>query len=520
MASAGKKKLQAEVANLKAKLAATRSERDLMKAVSDELHSKVLNLEAESNSRVAGTSGDAGTMPAERAAPAAELAEAQARAERLAERVAELRLQLSVFAPDSTEAATRAGETLVRARQATERTKTLERQLATARAREDNLVSQIVRNESIIADLEARVLEMAGLEARAAEAEITRAEAEEALTEVRNELLLLRVDVERLRKERDEARARAEAERALAAADRLRAEQAQRYADDLRARPGDTGRIEEPAAELAEVEEAGTVRDEAPAAESADPELADLLAERDELQAMLANAHARLSALEEVAAHAAVLESEMADARARMPEMRIGADAAARRAAELSEALESVEAERDALRAALEGRLNDVTELRARVSELQGTASRAAEPPGAPQFPSQAPVSEEVGGELGDDSIDESSDNDDDPVAQEQPRFESGVASIWLSEGVGGTLEALVDLSIAEPGPREVAEPPATQIETSEGSIRAEGSEEPAMDDESESEMDREALGAVAGRVRKLGRLAKRLPPEDPTSWT
>src|ERR1700693_1783583 len=114
MAPASRKKLRADLANLKARLAATRSERDLMKAVSDELHSKVLDLETRLNGPVAGQSGDAGPriMPAEGAANAAELAEAEARAERLAERVAELRLQLSIFAPDSRGAAARAGETL------------------------------------------------------------------------------------------------------------------------------------------------------------------------------------------------------------------------------------------------------------------------------------------------------------------------------------------------------------------------------------------------------------------------
>jgi chromosome segregation ATPase len=445
MAPASRKKLRADLANLKARLAATRSERDLMKAVSDELHSKVLDLETQLNGPVAGQSVDAGLriMPAEGAANAAELAEAVARAERLAERVAELRLQLSVFAPDSREAAARAGETLARARQTTERVQTLERQLATARAREDELVSQGVRNEAVIADFEARVLELSGLEARFMEVEIARADAEEALMEMQRELLTLRIEVERLKKDRDEARGRAEAERALAAADRLRADEAQRMV------------------------EARVLGQQAPAAAIDDTELIVLTDERDDLQAMLSVAQARLGALEEVAAHAAVLESEMADARARMPEMKIAADAAARRAAELSEALHMAESERDALRSALEARLR--------------------------AMPAEEAASEDAVQNV---SADEQQ--------EELQRSGTAVASIWLSEGVGGGVEAVVDLTdtVTGLGPEPVSS---------------------GDDDASElSETSSDAFSDASGQahLRKRGRSLRRHPPEDPTSWT
>jgi chromosome segregation ATPase len=494
------KKLQADLANLKARLAATRLERDLMKVVSDELHSKVLDLETEMSSRVAGTP-DAGPriMPAEREASAGELAEAQARAERLAERVAELRLQLSVFAPDSKEAASRAGETLDRARQASERIQTLERQLVTARAREDNLVSQGVRNESAIADLEARVLELSGLEVHSAEAEIARVDAEEALMEMQGELLMLRVEVERLRKDRDEARQRAEAERALAAADRLRADEAQRLAGDVGARSGDMEaalrRIAALEADLAE--ERAHFQDQEPAVAVNGSQMADLLVERDDLQVTLSAAQTRLSALEEVAAHAAVLESEMSDARARMPEMRIGAEAAARRAAELSEALHKVESERDALRSALEGRLRDMNDLRDRVNELEATSSQPTEN----QDPAQPAPSDEQAAEISIDApaLSQVAVSD----AQEELRQSGpGLASIWLSDGVDGSVDALVDLSETEPGPDV---DPATS--------GAEGSA-------AESDMASAGTEARGSWLRRRGRSAKKQPPEDPTSWT
>jgi chromosome segregation ATPase len=190
-----------------------------------------------------------------------------------------------------------------------------------------------------------------------------------------------------------------------------------------------------------------------------------------------------LSALEEVAAHAAVLESEMSDARARMPEMRIGAEAAARRAAELSEALHKVESERDALRSALEGRVRDMNELRDRVSELEETPSQPTENQ-AVDVPalSQAAVS----------------------TAQDELRQSGpGLASIWLSDGVGGGVDALVDLRETEPGPEA---DPATSV----------GQGSPAESDMASA--GTEAPGA--SWLRKRGRSARKQHPEDPTSWT
>jgi chromosome segregation ATPase len=473
-----------------------------------------LDLESEMQARVTRVAGppadeSRAIMPAERGAPVSELAEAQAKAERLAERVAELRLQLSVFAPDSQEAVSRAGETLQRARQASERIQTLERQLATARAREESLVSQSVRNEGTIADLEASVLEMSGLEARTAEAEIARAEAEEALMEMQSELMMLRVEAERLKKDRDEARRRAEAERALAAADRLRADEAQRMTAGVRARSGDEGsmfRIAELEADLAEAR--ALLKDQVPAMAVDGAEMVDLLAERDELLAMLTAAQSRLSALEEVAAHAAVLESEMSDARARMPEMRIGADAAARRAAELSEALQMAETERDALRSALEGRLRDMNELRDRIIALEAG-------------PSQPIESQEIDQQPTEPMVDAPSLSREAVIAarEELSREEStqsgpGVASIWLSDGVGGGVDALVDLSERE---HAAMEDPAS---SSDVTIAEPGPSRTDLRSDEEGSDMAAAGSESAGRLRKRGRSGKKQPPEDPTSWT
>ena len=110
------------------------------------------------------------------------------------------------------------------------------------------------------------------------------------------------------------------------------------------------------------------------------PDLAMLLEERDALVNALEIVQARLAALEEVAAHAASLETELEAARERIPEIRSAADAAGRRVAELSEALQTVRSERDAARAALEGRIGDVQALRARVSELEIALASAPEP--------------------------------------------------------------------------------------------------------------------------------------------
>lgn len=215
----------------------------------------------------------------------------------------------------------------------------------------------------------------------------------------------------------------------------------------------------------------GRAFSQAPAGDVDDDLLAELLAERDDLRTMLATTQARLSALEEVAAHAAVLESEMADARARMPEMKIAADAAARRAADLSEALRVAESERDALRSALEARLRAMDE---------PVLSQETEP----------------------------------DVQEELHRPGAAVASIWISEGVGGAVEALVDL-------RDSESTFGSDQATSGGGETFEA--EQSGDETGEAGSDMASAGSDPSgqaRLHKWGRSQRKHPPEDPTSWT
>lgn len=195
-------------------------------------------------------------------------------AERLVARLAELREQLEIVAPQDQE---RGREALERLRHDHERITTLEELLATARERERDLTAQVVRDRTRIAEYEGRISELSTIAARLTEADGTRQLAETAATEREREAALARTEVDalraelerarsrtseleadaaamaeeiaaatlarteaaRLRAERDEARERASIERGLAAKDRLRATEANarvtELARDLRA---------------------------------------------------------------------------------------------------------------------------------------------------------------------------------------------------------------------------------------------------------------------------------------------
>ncbi len=196
-----------------------------------------------------------------------------ARAERLVARLAQLRGQLDVVAPQDQ---ARGREAIEKVREAQERIATLEAMLGSAREREHELTSQLVRGRAQITEYEARLAELNTIATRVASAEEARRRAEEAATEheqalaaaqthldaLRGEaeaLRIRRVELEadlravademaaatiaraeaaRLERERNEARERASTERRLAAADRIRASEAELRATELRAQLG------------------------------------------------------------------------------------------------------------------------------------------------------------------------------------------------------------------------------------------------------------------------------------------
>lgn len=189
-------------------------------------------------------------------------------AERLVARLAELREQLEIVAPEDQQ---RGREALERLRHDHERITTLEELLATARERERDLTAQVVRDRTRIAEYEGRISELSTIAARLTEADGTRRRAEAAATEREREAALARTEVDalraelerarsrtseleadaaamaeeiaaatlarteaaRLRTERDEARERASVERRLAAEDRLRATEANARVTEL-----------------------------------------------------------------------------------------------------------------------------------------------------------------------------------------------------------------------------------------------------------------------------------------------
>ena len=179
----------------------------------------------------------------------------------LTTRLAELRAQLEVLAPEDQ---ARGLETIEEIRRAQERIETLELMLARAREREEGLTAQSVREQSTIATCETRIAELTAIagrlpasEAARREAEVIVAETNKRLTQVRAEAEARQAEIERLRaqnsqleaelaavavetvsaaiaraevaraeRELNEARDRAYTERRLAAADRRRAAEA------------------------------------------------------------------------------------------------------------------------------------------------------------------------------------------------------------------------------------------------------------------------------------------------------
>jgi len=186
----------------------------------------------------------------------------------LTTRLAELRAQLEVLAPEDQ---ARGLETIEEIRQAQERIETLELMLARAREREEGLTAQSVREQSTIAACETRIAELTAIAARLPaseaarrEAEVTVAETKKRLMQVRAEAEARQAEIERLRsrnaqlesdlgavavetvsaavaraevaraeRELNEARDRAYTERRLAAADRRRAAEAELRTIDM-----------------------------------------------------------------------------------------------------------------------------------------------------------------------------------------------------------------------------------------------------------------------------------------------
>ena len=186
----------------------------------------------------------------------------------LTTRLAELRAQLEVLAPEDQ---ARGLETIEEIRRAQERIGTLELMLARAREREEGLTAQSVREQSTIAACETRIAELTAIAGKLPASEAARREAEVTLAETKKELLLARAEgearqaeIDRLRsrgarleaeleavavetvssaaaraevaraeRELNEARDRAFTERRLAAADRRRAAEADLRAIDM-----------------------------------------------------------------------------------------------------------------------------------------------------------------------------------------------------------------------------------------------------------------------------------------------
>lgn len=189
-------------------------------------------------------------------------------ADRLVARLAELRGQLEVLAPQDQE---RGREAIERIRQAQERIATLEEMLAQAREREDGLTTQAIRDRARISELESHISELSSIAARVSAAEEAHREAvinaadsdrarelaeaeakaqaveaerfrtrcselESDLKGIAEELAaaaVARAKAARLEAERNEAWERARTERRLAAEDRVRAARADHRATHL-----------------------------------------------------------------------------------------------------------------------------------------------------------------------------------------------------------------------------------------------------------------------------------------------
>ena len=188
--------------------------------------------------------------------------------DRLVARLAELRSQLEVLAPQDQD---RGREAIERIRQAQERIEALEEMLGKARDLEHELTAKAVRDRAQIFRYEAEISELSAIAARVSSAEEARRRAEAVAAESERALALALAQVEaqdaeivqlrsrnreleadlaavtekiaaaavaraeavRLKAERDEARERAQVERGLAAQDRRRAAEAGLRAAEL-----------------------------------------------------------------------------------------------------------------------------------------------------------------------------------------------------------------------------------------------------------------------------------------------
>ena len=194
--------------------------------------------------------------------------------DRLATRLGELRAQLLAILPEGEEALRNAQEAAKEARAREERIETLEHLLIASRQHEEDLTRQVIRDQSIIEELQSRNEELTEMVARLVEFERGRATAEARATEaerradrvevemsgLRDDLqrartriseleidfaaaavevaagATARADAQRFAMQRDEARERAEAERRMAASDRVRADEAERRLAEMESR--------------------------------------------------------------------------------------------------------------------------------------------------------------------------------------------------------------------------------------------------------------------------------------------
>jgi chromosome segregation ATPase len=303
LGSARRRKLEAALEKTKKDLAVTRAERDLLSSTLHDLHEHDHVDEVWDD--VDHDHDNAG----------------RGSAARLAARVSELRDVLAVLAPQTEEDQRRAAEAVEGVRRAGERTEALERQLGAAHQREGHLTEQGVRDRAAISDLEARVAEFEGIEARIAQFDEERRDAEATAGEA-----------ERFRSRLEDLETRVQTE-----ADRSAELEAELGTARARLQELESGRetAEQRLGELTE------------AAELAQTQRETALVALEE----------RLNDLQRMRAHVA--------------EARSTSEAAERQLAELSEALEVAESERDAARAALEARVGDVHRLRDKVAELQ-----------------------------------------------------------------------------------------------------------------------------------------------------
>jgi hypothetical protein len=206
--------------------------------------------------------------PSERSDAGADAPDQYRPTDRLVARLAELRSQLEVLAPQDQD---KGREAIERIRQAQERIEALEEMLGKARDLEHELTARTVRDRAQIFRYETEISELSSIAARVSTAEEARRQAEAVATESERALALAAAQVEaqgaeivqlrsrnteleadlvavsgklaaaavaraeavRLRSERNEARERAQVERGLAAQDRRRAAEAGLRAAEL-----------------------------------------------------------------------------------------------------------------------------------------------------------------------------------------------------------------------------------------------------------------------------------------------